>query len=236
MPRALCILLHGDSKAGKSWLGNTAPSPRLILDAEGGNEFTPGKKVYWDPLRYSPPVNDGTWETCIVYVNDYDTVLKVYDYLNQGEHPFNSVILDSISEIQQRCVDSIAGVDQMRIQDWGTLLRKVSSLVRSFRDLRTHPTHPLEAIVIIAMTRQVNGKWKPYVQGQLQTSMPYYVDVIGYLFIQRLDTGEIMRRLLVSPHDQFEAGERVGGRLGQVVDNPNVSVMLDTIYGEKELV
>ena len=230
--RSLSILVHGPSKVGKSWLGDSTPAPRLILDAEGGSRFTPSRKVVWDPVTQLPPENDGSWDTCIVYVKDYETVTRAFDQLNQGEHPFKSVVLDSISEIQQRCVDSIAGIDIMKIQDWGTLLRKVSDTVRRFRDLTTHATRPLNAVVLIAMTREVSGKWKPHVQGQLMTVLPYYMDVTGYLYLQKTDDGNSLRRLLVSPHDQFEAGERVGGRLGAVVDNPSVSDMLDTIYGK----
>ena len=114
--RSLSILVHGASKVGKSWMGDSTPAPRLILDAEGGSRFTPSKKVVWDPLTEEPPKASEDWDTCIVYVKDYDTVLKAYDWLNQSNHPFKSVVLDSISEIQQRCVDSIAGVKAMRIQ------------------------------------------------------------------------------------------------------------------------
>lgn len=231
--RSLSMLVHGPSKVGKSWLGDTTPAPRLILDAEGGSRFTPSRKVVWDPTTQLPPVDDGSWDSCIVYVKDYETVTRAFDQLNQGDHPFKSVVLDSISEIQQRCVDSIAGIDIMKIQDWGTLLRKVSDTVRRFRDLTTHTTRPLNAVLLIAMTREVSGKWKPHVQGQLMTVLPYYMDVTGYLFLQKLEDGSSVRRLLVTPHDQFEAGERVGGKLGDVVDHPDVSNMLDTIYGKE---
>jgi hypothetical protein len=207
------------------------PGPKLILDAEGGSRFTPSKKKIWDPMMCEPPIDDGSWDTCIVYVKDYQAVTRAYEWLASGAHPFKSVGLDSISEIQQRCVDSLVGINQMKIQDWGALLRQVSDLIRKFRDLTTHPTHPLQAVVLIAMTRQVDGKWRPHVQGQLAVVLPYYVDVTGYIFIVNDDGGKPIRRLLVTPHDQYEAGERVGGKLGSVVDAPNVSTMLDMIYG-----
>lgn len=230
--RGLSLLVHGQSKVGKSWLGSTAPGPRLVLDAEGGSRFTPGKKRVWDPLSEAPPEDDGSWETCLVYVHDFPTVLRAYEWLNGGQHPFRSVIMDSVSEVQQRCVDSLVGTDQMKTQDWGTLLRQVSAVVRQFRDLITHRTKPLEAVVMIAMTRQVEGRWRPYVQGQLATVLPFYLDVCGYLFTQRTEDGTLLRRLLISPHPEFEAGERVGGRLGEVIDHPNVSDMIDRVFAD----
>lgn len=232
--RSLSILVHGESKVGKSWLGDTTPAPRLILDAEGGSRFTPSKKTYWDPKHQQPPEKTDDWDTCIVFVKDYETVVSAFNWLNQGEHPFKSVVLDSISEIQQRCVDDIAGVDIMKIQDWGTLLRKVSDTVRKFRDLTTHPTRPMEAVVLIAMTRNIEGKWRPHMQGQIMTTMPYYMDVTGYLYLENDDSGHAIRKMLVQPHAQFEAGERVGGRLGAVVTSPNVENMLEAVYGPRE--
>ena len=71
-------------------------------------------------------------------------------------------------------------------------------------------------------------------QGQIATTMPYYVDICGYLFMDTDDAGNVHRRLLVAPHQNFEAGERVGGKLGSVIENPSVEKMLDTVYGEKK--
>lgn len=233
--RSLSILVHGLSKTGKTWLGDTSPAPRLVLDAEGGNRFTPSRKVVWDPTQAAPPAADGTWDTCIVYVRDFQTIQQAYQWLAAGQHPFRSVVIDSISEVQQRCVDSLVGIDAMKMQNWGDLLRQMSDLVRKFRDLSIHPFNPLEAIVIIAMTRKVDGdRYVPYVQGQLATTLPYYIDVTGYFFTEQTEAG-LQRRLLVSPHPQFEAGDRTG-RLGLpngLVLEPNVDSMLTDIYGPR---
>lgn len=198
-----------------------------------GTRFLKSAKVTWDPQRHAPPDGDGSWETCVVHVRDYDVIKRVYQWLDSGKHPFRSVTLDSISEIQQRAIDSLVGTDQMKTQDWGNLLREVSAMVRRFRDLTNHPTNPLMSVLAIAMSNQVGDPpvWKPYVQGQLASRLPYYVDVCGYMFVDRDEEGAETRRLLVAQHPQYEAGERVGGVLGQVVDDPNISTMIDQIFG-----
>lgn len=251
MERTLSILVHGESKVGKTWFGDSTPAPRLILDAEGGIKWTHSSKIWWEPrlaggdtentVYGAPPQfgvagHDGRpWETCVVTVRDYDTVLAVYQWLASGQHPFRSVTMDSISEIQKRCKDNIAGVDdQMTQQLWGRLLTHMEKMVRDMRDLTMHPTNPLTSVVLIAMTREISGKFRPFVQGALQVTMPYFLDVIGYLFVQPDEQGNPVRRLLVSPNDRYEAGERVGGRLGQVVDHPNATTMLDIVYGPLE--
>lgn len=224
-------VIYGHSKQGKSYLGDTTPAPRLILDAEMGSRFTPSRKIEWDPIRYAPPEPDGTWDSAIVPVHDYRTITKAYEWLNSGQHPFRSVVLDSISEIQQRGVDDIAGTKQMTTPDWGTLLRTVSETVRRFRDLTTHPLKPLDAVIFIAMARQQDDTWRPYVQGQLSTVLPYYVDICAWLQVVTNEDMSSVRRLFVGPTPGYLTGERVGGRLGSYIDNPDIEHMLKMIRG-----
>lgn len=232
---AISWLIHGASKCGKSTVADTQPAPRLHLDAEGGmgTRFLKSAKMVWDPMREAPPDADGSWDTCVVHVRDYETVKRVYQWLDSGQHQFRSVTLDSISEIQQRAVDSLVGTDQMKTQDWGQLLREVSAMIRRFRDLTNHPTNPLMSVLMVAMTTQVGDppKWKPYVQGQLAARLPYYVDVCGYMFVERDDEGAEHRKLLVSQHPEYEAGERVGGVLGQVIEDPDIADMIEIVFG-----
>ena len=230
----LNMIVYGKSKQGKSFLGDTTPAPRLVLDAEMGSRFTPSKKIVWDPVMYAPPVPDGTWDTAIVYVRDYQTVLKAYEWLNSGQHTFKSVVLDSISETQQRCVDEIAGSDIMKTQDWGTLLRKVSELVRNLRDLTTHPVTPLDSVILIGMAKRDDDGWRPFVQGSLATVLPYHVDCCAWLEVVAGEDGVPVRRLFVGPLPGYLTGERVGGRLGPYIDNPNITDMLRMIRGNED--
>jgi hypothetical protein len=231
----ISMIAFGPSKSGKSTLGDTTSAPRLVLDAEMGSRFTKSRKKKWDPTREAPPEPDGTWDTALVPVHSYTAVQKAYEWLNSGKHPFKSVVVDSISEVQQRMVDSLVGTNPMQLQDWGTLLRQASDLIRKFRDLTTHPVRPLDCVLFIAMAHQrQDGTWHPHVQGQLKTILPYYVDICSYLAAIPQEDGTMVRRLLIGPTPGYETGERVGGRLGHFIDNPNIQDMLDRIRGEAE--
>lgn len=235
-------MVYGQSKVGKSTFAVTAPYPRLMLDVEGGHRFLPIVVKYWDPMREEPPQADGTWDTCVVPVRSYDSVLKTFQWLQIGTHQFRSLIIDSVSELQVKCLDDIAGKQQLNQQQWGELLRHMGALLRDLRDLTMHQTNPLEAVVLTAMARSdADGRYRPYLQGQLAIQAPYFYDILGALTVEEFQNPDPMqpsvkaRRLYVESTAQYEAGERVQGRLGSVVEQGDLSieVMLDKIFGPR---
>lgn len=237
--RALSILVHGDSKVGKTTFTTTAPAPRLLLDVESASRFLQVKKVKWDPMSgEAPPKYDSTWDTCVVQVHDFETVLKAYEWLKSGKHPFKSVILDSISELQAKAQESVNGRQKMQTQHWGDLLAKMGFFCRDLRDLTTHYNNPLEAVVITAMTKMVDGTKKPSLQGGVATQIPYWYDITSYLFVDQEanpTTGEIevVRKLLTAKHPDFEAGNRVPN-LPAIISNPNIDDMITSVFGPRE--
>jgi len=240
--RSLTLMVYGESKVGKSTFAVTAPYPRLMLDVEGGHRFLPINVKYWDPIREEPPQADGTWDTVVVQVRDYDVVMKAFQWLQSGKHQFKSLIIDSISELQVKCMDNIAGTEQMKMQQWGELLRHMGALLRDLRDLTMHPTQPLEAVVLTAMARKgQDGVYRPYLQGQLAIQAPYFYDVLGAITVETMPNPDPLqppykvRRMYVERTPEYEAGERVQGRLGKVVEQGDLGVerMLDMVFGEK---
>lgn len=243
----LAILVHGEPGVGKSWLGQTSPWPRLVLDAEGGSrspkrinaqtgrvERVP--QTTWDPMREPPPKFDGTWETCRVVVRSFDVVTKVYEWLNMGDHDFRSLVIDSLTEMQKRCKDGIrTGDEVMNERMWGILLDQMESQIRKMRDLLFHPTRPLEAIVLLALSYEKSGKVKPAVQGALGTSLPGYLDVIGHMSTVVQQDGSEQRHMLIRPDVRFEAKDRthtLKETFGPIIVNPDVAVMVAVLNQE----
>jgi AAA domain len=251
MAASLSAIVYGDSGAGKSSVAQTMPKPRLILDAEGGSKYARchGRKVakiYWNPETEEIPEDDGTWETCVVVCRKFGTMRLVFTALNEQPHPFKSLGLDSLTEIQKRCKDAIMASDDrtsegklthMAERQWGLLLGAMENLVRSLRDLTMHPKYPLDVVLILAlMASKEHEKNKPAVQGALGVSLPGYVDVVGYLgTLEDEETGEIERRLLIQPHKDYQAKDRtfvLTEHYGNVIADPDFTAMLNVLQEE----
>lgn len=243
----LSALVHAPSKTGKSTLGSTAPLPLCVLDVEGSWRFirtqgfqgtVPIIKKEWDPVQGPPPLwtPESDWNTVIVNVQKWQDLTTAYQWLATAPHAFRSLIFDSVTESQRKLKTNLRGLEQMRIQDWGDLLVQMDKLIRDFRDLVHIPRSTLEFVMFVAETELKDGKWRPAMQGQIGRAMPYWVDIVGYLYADQVPdaNGQNTRRvqkLLIGQHPQFEAGERVQGLLGDVVENPNVMTMMATIFG-----
>lgn len=239
----LSVLIHAPSKTGKSTLSSTAPTPLIVLDAEGGWRFIkeagyrsgrPLRKIFWNPLAEAIPRHDGTWDVCIVTVNSWGTLHATYDALLRYEHDFRGLCLDSITEAQRRCKENINSNGQMQIQDWGRLLTEMDKLIRGFRDLILQPNN-VRVVVFLAETREDKGRYRPYMQGQISISLPYWMDVVGYLFVaQDMDEhGQPtipVRKLLIGPNPTYESGERVQGMLDPIITDPNITTMVNAIF------
>lgn len=242
MSRRLTAFIQGDPGAGKSWLINTAPKPALLLDAEGRSEYladltkdtsgmTPQRIVHWNPRDAVPAESSDPDVLTVVEVQDFNVIPLAFKWLQSGNHPFRSVGIDSITEVQQRLIDRIAGTDQMRTQDWGEALRELEKVVRDFRDLRKHPSNPLWAVVVACGTRDKDGSEAALLQGQLADRIGYHFDVMGYLG-KRINksTGDRERFLIIDGYrDGVTAKDNthvLSHHYGDEILYPDISAML----------
>lgn len=243
MTLTLSAVVHGESGAGKSWLGTTTPSPRLILDVEGRMKFAPTVRgaAIWQPsvgaIPEVPPEG-----TVLVKVRAFDDIRIVHQWLASGQHPFRSLVIDSLTELQKRAMDSIVGEAAAQTQDWGTLLRKMESLVRSFRDLTDHPTHPLDVVVLITGSMEKAGSMRPMLQGQMGLTVPYYVDLNGYLSVAAdpQDPTKPVRALTIQPIRPGlvvkDGTDILTQHYGPVIYRPSFSEMLAVLNTDPSLI
>lgn len=234
MDKKLFMLIYGRAKTGKTTLVDTAPGPRLLLDAESGSNYLDSEQIIWNingGEECPTDVDDDT--TVVVYVHDYKTVEKVYEILDEGTHPFNSVILDSISEIQQRCIDELFGTDPLRIQDWGEVRRQVTNKLRIFRDLTMHMKKRVNVFATATAfeNQEVDGEKRitPYLQGSAAQALPFLFDIVTYLYITTdKDSGEEVRVLQCKSNHKLDTGDRTGF-LPDGLENPDIENIIGII-------
>jgi hypothetical protein len=151
--QGLSLLVYGFQKQGKSSIADTGPRPTLILDVETAANWTPSRKIIWDPARETVPYADGTWDSCVVLVHDHRILHTTLQVLQTGRHPFNSIDVDSVPTIQRRIMDNLAGYRKMERDHWGQMLREITKLI-----------------------------WdRPNLLGQTADFVPYIPDLTGWL-------------------------------------------------------
>jgi phage nucleotide-binding protein len=228
----LNLLIYGDSGIGKTTLAGSADvvaemSPTLVVDVEGGTES----------LRHAYPNVD------VVRVKTWNEMQQVYDELHAGRHKYQTVILDSLTEIQKFSMMQImfdliekkgeeVDPDVPGMREWGKNIEQIRRFVRGFRDL------PMNAIFTSLAKEDKNprtGKSKtmPSLSGKVAAEVPAFLDVVLYYYIKRVD--DVEKRLLLStPTETIIAKDRTA-RLPVVIEDPTMSKIYAAIIGGQEL-
>lgn len=164
------VLLYGKSGMGKTRAAGTINrDPKnvdtLVLNTEGG-----GWQTIKQQLGYTPFVVD---------VQKWADMEEAVRQLEVEPGPINNVILDSVTELAIVALDDIVGNRQPRIQDFGTLSKRLQGILRRLRDL------PMN-VIITALSGDVKrddivvGE-EPAIMGGTKNVLPALVDAVIYV-------------------------------------------------------
>ena len=197
MPAHIKALVMGQSGAGKTWLGATAPNPVIMLTERNGIQS----------IRNSNP------NALVSYCSTADECRDFLLAATNGDLPegTQSIVVDGITEIQQIMIDDIlskkTGEDRkMSLPDWGILGDRMRRFLRCLRDL---PYHVIVTSLVNHETNESTGETRvfPLVQSKkLPAQMAQYFNVVGLLF-KRESTEEknvvISRKVMVEGPGRF---------------------------------
>jgi hypothetical protein len=228
------FLIYGDSGTGKTTLAGSADEvpamrPVLFVDMEGGTES----------LRHSYPGVE------TVRVTTWKEMQIVYDELYAGGHGFQTVVLDSLTEIQKFNMYTImAAVVQKRpdldedvpsMREWGKNLEQMRKFVRAFRDLEMHTI--FTALNMTDKDQKTGATlMKPQLSGKLANEVAAFLDIVGYYYVKQIGAGDDMefkRLLLTQKTDQQVAKDRTG-LLPMVMEQPTMKSIYDTLSNGKQ--
>jgi hypothetical protein len=115
------ILIYGQAGAGKTFATQSMPGKVLVISAEAGLLS----------IKDAPNVS-------AIEVANYDDLREVYAALRSGELVYDSVCLDSVSEISEILLVHEKGRNKDGRMAYQNVSEAVTSLMRSFRDLDMH--------------------------------------------------------------------------------------------------
>lgn len=218
------MLVYGQPGAGKTVFAGSADAvpqlrPVLVIDIEGGT-FS---------LREQYP------DVKVLRVETWAQMQEVYNDLYTGNHPYQTIVLDSLTEIQKLCMydvmkyriaksDKDLDPDIPDMQAWGKNIELIRKFVRAFRDL---PVNTIFTALSMVNKDSKTGSTstKPSMSGKLADEVAGFVDIVTYLYtIKQGD--ELTRCMLTASTDQYVAKDR-SAKLDPVIVNPTMA----TVYG-----
>jgi len=235
--RRIMMAVHGWWGSGKTWLAHTTPGPRLVMDQEGGSEDVEVPLIHWNPLTEPIPSGLTPDTSVVVDISEYSLVLHILGLLESGNHPFETVILDSLTENQKQLKESVAkpgaAYDPNAVFDqqaWGRLLNNGELVIRRLRNLTRKASKKRVNVVVVMGSDTEAVPVKPLLQGALRKSLAGFFDLEGYLFTA-LDneTKQEVRIMQITPSAEAEAKcrlHKVKVHYGTHIINPDVRNIL----------
>jgi hypothetical protein len=226
------------------------PTPGVIFDTEGKWQFFQGRPnpnrdgqpfrlKLWNPAE-APPKDDGTYDFAIVKITSAAVMAQAMPWIDRTDHPFVSIGLDSLTVGQEQGIEAIRSVDEdFRIQDWGTIRRRVLSELSRIMARVSDPANPLRVFAATAHGHQKDGRYRPAMQGGIQTRMPYSFDSVICMkkaFVKNEqgmipDDAPSVYRALVKSHPAYATGSNFEDRFPKgIIDNPNLTHMMRMIF------
>lgn len=219
-------LIYGDPGAGKTRLSCTAPKPLVLLTELSTSEPTI-RQVYEETGNKADIWN----------ITDLDELWEAYEFLLAGNHNYQTVILDSLTDLNRMV---IRGSIELAVSkrpshdpdipeqgDWYRAQESLRRIVRNFRDL------PMDVVfTTLALYIKDDLKTVPALQPKsIISEIPSYCNLVGYLEVTEKN-GVYTRNLRVTPNE-FYIGKNPGGRLPDVVENPNLSDIFQKVKSNK---
>jgi len=202
MPRTPNLLIFGEQGTGKTTFAATAPKP-LFLSVEAG----------LDSVRDMPDLS--VWP-----IHTLADISEAYTYLSSSKHPFESVVLDSLSELYYGPILEYAlnyenrstkeDPDIAGLRDYGRMGNITMEVIRQFKGL------PMNTI-FIAGEKEVSddGRLIKSIQlaGNVGKAAPYQFDLVAYTYVKTpsaLQAQEQPRYFMrIKPHERGVAKSRL---------------------------
>lgn len=222
------VLVYGDSGHGKTVLAATLPAP-ILISAESGLLSLKRKNI---ERLFGVGTQGITYDIPVIQIRSVDDLSEAYRWCCQAAEArqFQSVGLDSISEIAEVVLNNAKRQVKDPRQAYGELLEKMETLIRAFRDLAGRNVYI--AAKMEPMKDELTGivKFGPSMPGaKLGPKLPYYFDEVFRLGVNNDASGQPYRFLQTQPNLQFVAKDRSGALAS--MEPPHLGYVFNKILG-----
>jgi hypothetical protein len=220
------VLVYGGAGVGKTVLTATLPTPVLISAESGLLSLRESnlRRLFGNDqsICYNMP---------IITIKTADDLRDAHLWCLQSAEArnFQSVGLDSITEIGEVVLNNAKRQVKDPRQAYGELIEKMETLIRAFRDLQGK--NVLVSAKMEPMKDELSGivKYGPSMPGaKLGPKLPYFFDEVFRLGVGKdPTTQQEFRFLQTQPDLQFEAKDRSGALAN--VEPPHLSYVFNKI-------
>ena len=205
------LLVYGAAGSGKTTLITTLPKP-IVLSAEAG----------------LLSIQDA--DLPFIEINTIDDLRQAYVYVTgEGGEEYQSVALDSISEIAEVILNAEKKIAKDPRQAYGAMQEQVSDLIRAFRDL---PGKHVYMSAKLEKSQDEMGRmlYAPSMPGnKVGQSLPYFFDEVLALRVERDAEGNTQRALMCDTDGLWAAKDR-SGKLAPW-EAPDLGAVIEKIGG-----
>ena len=187
------LLVYGQAGAGKTSLIPTLPNP-IVLSAEGG----------------LLSIQDA--ELPYLEITTMAELQEAYKWLSESAEAaqFESVAIDSISEVAEVCLNYEKKVNKDPRAAYGAMQEQMADIIRVFRDL---PAKHVYMSAKLEKTQDEMGRilYAPSMPGnKTGQSLPYFFDEVLALRVERDAEGNSQRALMCDSDGLWLAKDRSG--------------------------
>ena len=205
------LLVYGQAGSGKTSLIKTLPQP-IVLSAEGGL-----LSIQDADLPY-------------IEIASMDDLREAWVWLGTDEGmAYQSVALDSISEIAEVCLNAEKKATKDPRQAYGAMQEQMADIIRAFRDL------PGRHVLMTAKLEKSQDEmarilYAPSMPGnKTGQSLPYFFDEVLALRVERDADGNTQRALMCDGDGSWLAKDR-SGKL-DTWEAPDLGAIIEKIGG-----
>uniref|UniRef100_A0AAU8EEZ1 Sak4-like ssDNA annealing protein n=1 Tax=Klebsiella phage vB_Kpn2-P2 TaxID=3230849 RepID=A0AAU8EEZ1_9VIRU len=224
------LLVYSEAGYGKTMLTATLPRP-LLLSAESGLLSLTRSNI---ERVFGADRPDICYDIPTIKINSFEDIQQAFMFItnpaNNCKDQFDSISLDSLTEIAEQCLNNAKRSVKDPRQAYGELIEKMQTLIRSFRDIPGFNVY-----MSAKMSRnkdEVTGitAYGPSMPGaKLGPELPYFFDEVFKLAIGKDQQQQDFRYLLTQPDMQNTAKDRSG--MLQQMEYPHLGMVINKIKG-----